>query len=538
MKLIVKLVIYFSCYAILAVSCSIKEDRCSLSPNDYQLEEVLQERSSEYPFCPLQSVDRISRFNIGTQSGTLLGYSYSLNHFPVENIYNLGYPVVNTDKLFIDHPGFFNQQTRNYSIVRSSSFYDYSRVETNYAESYTSQSDFTFGIGLFNSSFRSKYEEGFSSTSILENEAIYGYMHIAFERKLFKFNVLGNVVDLIRDSYLHPDFLYMLHNLSTDQFLSSYGGYILSNYVLGGVADAYFIGQKRQSMNHTESDYEAELSATMSMGFGFNSSNTVSYQHQETEEDIVANIQMFLETNGGLPEYMITTSPTNISNCSIDLSGWCATLSDEDNLVISSIDSTSLLPIYEFIEEENVREDFIETMKVGSENRVLREPSIILTVDGGGLKISSKLELMTRRGDKILLREKDHFGFNLSADTVKMREYRLIKSYFPNIAVISIKKSLTPSQRGGAMIDPSLPIPAAEQFNGIFNLRSMKKFIDANTGKTYLLSTTLANEKYAFTFFDEGIIRDYTFDDYVDSLAVEAGVDIEDIRSDYVIIGL
>lgn len=538
MKTFIRFFFCFAAYFVVAVSCSKSDSEFYSTEVQNQIEEVLQERNPDYPFMPSNVLPGTQRFINATHSDALLGYSYSLKYFPVEDSRNIGFPVINTEKLYIDHPGLFSSPNLNHSTVRYSSFYDFSRFESNYTSNYTGQSGFGFGIGPFSASFQSKFTESFSSTNISESEAMYGYMHIAYERKLFKFNTGGNAISLIRDSYLHPDFLFMVHNTSTDEFLSSYGAFVLYKYILGGIADAYFIGKKNYVSNQTESQYEEQLSSTMSLGFSASADASLSYQENSTHDSSIVDIEMFLETMGGLPEYTITTSPADLKNFNIDLSGWCTSLGDINNLVVSSIDSTSLLPIHEFIEEENIKEDFIETMISGTNNRVLNEPSILLTIDRGGINVSTKMELRTRRGEYILLREKEHFSLNTPLDTIKMREYRLIKSYFPNIRVLSITRPLLPLQRGGAIIDPSLLVPAAEQFNGVFNLRSMKKFVDEYTGKTYLLSTTLGNEKYAFTLFDEGIIRDYTFDDFINSLDTASDVDIDDIRREYIIIGL
>lgn len=538
MKTFIRFFFCFAAYFVVAVSCSKSDSEFYSTEVRNQIEEVLQERNPDYPFMPSNVLPGTQRFINATHSDALLGYSYSLKYFPVEDSRNIGFPVINTEKLYIDHPGFFSSPNLNHSTVRYSSFYDFSRFESNYTSNYTGQSGFSFGIGPFSVSFQSKFQETFSSTNISESEAMYGFMHIAFERKLFKFNTYGNTIKLIRDSYLQPDFLYMLHNLSTDQFLSSYGSHLLSSYVLGGVADAYFIGKKESQLNVDEYYYEEEMNTIMSLCFDYNNGSSISYGQNIEQQQSVTDIMVYVETMGGLPQYAITTNPEGIIDCNVDLSEWCASLGDINNLAISSMDSTSLLPIYELIEEENIKEDFIETMISGSNNRVLNEPSILLTINGGGINVSTKMELRTRRGEYILLREMEHFSLNTPLDTIKMREYRLIKSYFPNIRVLSITRPLLPLQRGGAIIDPSLPVPAAEQFNGIFNLRSMKKFVDEYTGKTYLLSTTLGNEKYAFTLFDEGIIRDYTFDDFINSLDTASDVDIDDIRRDYIIIGL
>ncbi|MBQ3996891.1 MAG: hypothetical protein II637_02510, partial [Bacteroidales bacterium] len=81
---------------------------------------------------------------------------------------------------------------------------------------------------------------------------------------------------------------------------------------------------------------------------------------------------------------------------------------------------------------------------------------------------------------------------------------------------------------------PGMVISSDEDFTLLDNV---SKYVDAKTGKTYIL-TESSEGKVAYTLFKDYIIEDYCLTDFIEQIPTSDAMTLESIRKDYTLIAL
>ena len=186
-------------------------------------------------------------------------------------------------------------------------------------------------------------------------------------------------------------------------------------------------------------------------------------------------------------------------------------MQDPDNHVISKYIDNSLIPIYTFIEEDNLKNKYRNIISgQGITLQALMVPNIKIAVTEYSLQKNMKLcqsYITTRFGDRILLNSID-VPESLVRNVVGT-EFQRLQGIFPDIEIISYNDYQTGK--------PGLNL---NNFQGCeFDINSLTKYVDSNSGKTYLLTTIQSTgRKVAYVLYNEDIINEYTFDDIIEQV--------------------
>lgn len=521
-------------------SCE-KVDQSQLGDETLFRSYVLQKRNVSIPFGKYPSSPVLLNTSNYSVDG-LLGRSYYLNHFPIHNTYNLGLPVLDVEAFRESYPDHclsepvFSTRFLNYA------FYSLDRFEEKYAEDFSVSGDISVNIFNFKSSFEAAYSNRFSNTNIQENERVYGYTsyeyrHIRHRMLSFSEQMFNRLYD-----YLSPDFMMALHYSSADEIVNAYGPLVLSDYTTGASANAYFIGRK--DVTKSIDEIESSMTGKMSLGFSDIAGLHIGAQQinsgQFNADTRITEVSFALETQGGAPADVPDIPSTDASSAHIDLSSWVNSLSNPQYLSIANIDTTSLIKLSNFVEEENLRNQIDEVIMYGVDTTTLHEPYIYIYANEVMGSVTS--QLVTRRGDRFDIQTYtcDNVVGIVPHSQLVTIEYNAISEMFPDLRIVAeldtegeIHYPFNPRS-----IDIGPGISLGTRVAKDFNITAMKKFVSEENGKTYLLTTNVAGDKVAYVLYDNYIIYDYTFSDLVESLETENQLTLEQIRAQYRLIAL
>ena len=151
-----------------------------------------------------------------------------------------------------------------------------------------------------------------------------------------------------------------------------------------------------------------------------------------------------LPTYGGTASYNQFTPPKDVNDAYFALSSWCKSLTDESNHTIADIPANSLIPLYEFIEEDNLKEKLQQIMATGdAANKNLGEPYIYIW-NVPRVELETRLpmvdfhcELHTRYGDILNLSSCDLSGPNdATLERFISYESSRLKKQFPGLKIV------------------------------------------------------------------------------------------------------
>ena len=215
-----------------------------------------------------------------------------------------------------------------------------------------------------------------------------------------------------------------LYNASMDELFNAYGCFVLMNFISGAEAVAVYKATEKKStvfsarernMDYLMSanvDVGSLFSAGLSFGGGGGAStgDTVVHNFKETAFSVC--------TYGGSALGVQFSPAQDVNDCYIDMSDWCASLKDKKYHTIVGFQDDALVPLYEFIEEDNLRESFIRVMERGyAEDNYMREPYVAVNgiarmESDGYTKYHVTVSLATRYGE----------SFTIGVSTIKSAE--------------------------------------------------------------------------------------------------------------------
>src|SRR5690606_20024905 len=94
-----------------------------------------------------------------------------------------------------------------------------------------------------------KYEKAFSSEVINESRRVFGELNVYVKDASYELFVSSNNLNKIKEKYLNSFFLDELYNTPTSEFVDNYGGFVITDFVSGGRANALFSGVYTSNSN-------------------------------------------------------------------------------------------------------------------------------------------------------------------------------------------------------------------------------------------------------------------------------------------------
>lgn len=310
------------------------------------------------------------------------------------------------------------------------------------------------------------------------------------------------------------DFKEELYNLTPSEFFNNYGGFVLSSFITGGRATALYTGiyRNNESTETKEKNMNTDISASYGFKFQKDKDGNVSaeggigkdYSHATTSTNKIEAMETSVKTIGGSPFFSNFSIPTKVDNADINLSQWVSSLNDKSTHKIIDIADEGLIPITEFMLEENMKKDFKYFIENGVPSITqIREPYIKLELvrQYGGQTIISCL--VTRFGNEINIHMCPFIPSTGSINpTVEEETKRLSQIY--GLKIIFAQDANAPTPRT-SFID--------------IDENSMQKFINNKDNVIYLLYSS-NNKKYAFSIHKDYLLDTYGLRDFVNSLPV------------------
>lgn len=526
-------------------------------------ETVLCERVSEYPLTDYKAFQTQLRSRlVGVSAGVedFLGRGYKTEYYPLEDARNVSWPVIDMTAYEKDYPGSAESVAINQSTATYSSFASFDR----YAQKTEMSSKFTTSAGVnvlkvFSFSAEQSFSDVFSSFASSSGSLAYGESTVSYYADKYEFSLPSGLYDRILDGYLDDVFMDYLYNSTPDELFDNYGCFVLGKFISGANATAIYKAVEKgyTTVETVESNMDELMSANVKVGSLFSAGLSFGSESSSSSSDTVehnfSETAFSIHTYGGLPSYTQFTPPKDVNDVCFDLSEWCKSIKDKKYHTIADIPDNALIPLYEFIEEDNLREGFIDIMERGYANgNEIEEPYIGISgtrVAGleSGLNLASwhfTSYLMTRYGEKLLLGEHTVYG---TGDEFIASEQERLKKHFPGLK-FTVLRSIDFDSNSEINNDDFIALDSTDRFphelpcdvvEMDMDMDVMRKYVNPKTGKIYLLyDSPHGNKKIAYTVYGENVIDDYTFGDVIDGMEEVTDMDVEDIRREYRLVAL
>ena len=420
-------------------------------------------------------------------------------------------------------------------------------------------------LKVFSASADLAFSEIFSCSTEKDYSTVYGETTISYYANKYDFSLPSGLYDRIMDGYLDEVFREYMYYSTPEQLFKNYGCFVLSKYISGANAKAIYRAHAMRSS--TESFRESEMDALMSAnvdvgslvsgglsfgaGGGSSSGNTIEHNFSETAFSLC--------TFGGIPvggnQF---TPPKDVNEAFFDLSGWCASLQNSRYHTIADLPDGSLIPLYEFIEEDNLRERVLRIMKRGKAGDAdLIEPFVAVSgipvVDANGYtRIHVTVSLRTRYSEGLLIgrtvlpsrESQDAFSEWITRQMRAQFQGIKIKIGYPmvdrmpdygfEVASAATSECFASDVSG---VSPQAAAFRLDLSEADINLHEMKRYLDRESGKMYLLFDCPDGSKVAYTIYDPSIMNDYTISNIVKNMP-HVTMDVDAIRRNYRLVAL
>lgn len=539
--------LYALCSSLLIASCSRQDWDNPFSSSDALLSDheviVLQERDPQYPLTDYtqflqQSAQTRGSEAIGLES--LIGRSYKLDSYPYESTNNIGIPVIDMAQYAIDYPDYYYSIPLKESETHYYTFAGFQRFETKTHTENIINSNFSFNFAILSIGAKNEYKRIFECSEVNLQNNVFGELGIQFNDRKYELIAPQNVIDTIAKSYLKKSFLDQLHYTTPREFIQRHGGFVLSKFFSGGQATALFRGIQIESTTTTSTQQEinlneemkgsiqmknnSDISAASSLTIGRKSTDKVSTTKQ------FSSIAFSIRTLGGIPAFSQFTTPKELNEVVFDLSAWSQSLATAENLTISELPEDALIPISEFIEEDNLKDKFYTYYRYGIDALPLNfeEPHIEIHYSPTESDEEYRIYypyLVTRYGE--------FFRMNkwVCRSDAELKEQIADIKRWSSLGHLRTELHYYASR---AVIQP--PYMLGDECE--FLETQFTKFIDAQTGKIYLLRTTYEHKKLAFSIYGEYVINDYGMEKLIEKTPLAENMDLETIQKEYRIIAL
>lgn len=499
---------------LFVISCSNIEENVNMNLDKGEI--VLKERD---PNCPLILSQKKTTKSLNKSSLSFkdhLGFSYKVENLPLGSAEDMGFRVIDIDKLEKDNVASVNNIRIGTGDASSFAYSNFDRFVHNSKVNELIETGFSFSLGLFSIGNTKKVEEIFTTSLTSEQTSVFGELNIEIKDSKYTLQTSTSIIDKIKLDYLDKIFVDELYNTHPSELFKNYGGFVLKSFITGGRATALYIGshQSNESSEIKERNMRTDMNA--SYGFDYKDKDGKitgnlgiggdNYNATETSKKI-DRLQTSIKTIGGSLGSTSFTIPKNISNMNIDLSGWLSSLNDKTSHSIISISDKGLIPLSDFFIEQNFKLDFSSYYKKGvTDIKKLVEPYICILDIVSGPYHTLYPCIITRYGDCVCLKLK---AINLTSGVMEVVE--------------SLKNEL--SQQFGMKIiykastaPNPFPVPGFKYFLTpvIYDFNKVQKYVDVNTNIIYLL-----DGENGVSIHNDYILDTYGLRNYVNALPVK-----------------
>lgn len=407
------------------ISLSLLLFSCAESPMDFQEDNaaddfggavadrkmtILKERNPEYPWEPVvYKSHRDTATSRSAQQLThpdYLGYSYRNDFYPIEDSKNLGYRVINTPKLSADFPTYFQSWK---SPSAEAKYFSYASFDEYLSKSTTTKkvsSGFSLDFKIFSIGNKTNYTDVFTKEVSSNDKFVFGELNIAICDSCHRMQYSTNIRDRISKDYIDPVFFEEYHCLHPYELFKDYGGFVVRDFITGGKATALYLGlYKKDSTADTKTrDMGTEISSTFMLNSNANLSLGRGKNSVISTTNEFSSVTMSVKTLGGTQVFPNFTDPTEVGNTHMDLSSWMASLENKSTTSIIEFNNEGLIPITDFILEENIKTNISEYIQGVIPQISQTEPQISYQV----IYLNSQVViyghlLETRNGDRLYL---------------------------------------------------------------------------------------------------------------------------------------
>ena len=491
---------------------------------------VLRERDSKYEFTNYGRA-WLSRTKAGTIITSPLGCSYCMKEYPYDCPFNIGFPVMDIDKFIEDHP---KRVTEKYLRKEVSDILAFANFES-YGKKIHSAKITNGDDAIFINQIKKEAEEDFVSRFHIYDDV--------------RDHVFGEVIDRcllktveMKDPYKGQEDIYL--DYATDLFLSQLyycspaimveecGSYIITKYTIGSRAVIQFMGNpagSKRSAAKNEQNLETSIRSAIKYGpVGFTLGNGKDDFCFEKFTSIQATSMIYSFCYSFNNVFL----PYDLYDLNQHYSADMTRFSDKDDEPVIAFPERSLLPLTYLIEESNLKEIYKEYYRTGKTGvKSLKEPCI--TVEVRDNQVRSILE--SRYGDCLFTFRTATVPSEYINDYVQ-EEGKRLAAMVPYLKIICRQYGQKSDDKFGCTFEeiPGMVISSDKDFTLLDNV---SKYVDAKTGKTYIL-TESSEGKVAYTLFKDYIIEDYCLTDFIEQIPTSDAMTLESIRKDYTLIAL
>ena len=542
-----KTIVCFIFLFVSIVSCTDISDDMNIEVMSESKAIVLKERNPNYPWIPsdyksvLTATRGVTKDYASTSHRRFLGYSFKDDIYPLEDTRNLGYEVIDIDKLYKDNPKYLDAWKNNTGAASSFSYATFDRYVSNSTVTNSVSGGFKLNLGLFSIGNKRNLSSVFSKSMIEDKNTTFGELNIIVRDSCYRLQYSSNIQSKIKEKYLSETFKDELYNTHPSEFFSNYGGFVLTDFVVGGKATAQYAGiYKKTETNETkeskmsneieasygfkyDEDKDGNVSGNLGLGRGNNSGTSITNEF--------SSIMMSIRTIGGNSSFASFSIPKEVKNTNVDLSAWVSSLNDKSTHNIVEFGNGGLIPITDLIVEVNLKSQINKYYETGvSQIEKLSEPYVIIKIRlWNGQFYIFETNLYTRFGSAIALRHKVIYATENYKSYLK-EEAKRVSGMFGLKVINGTPFEFDDMSFEFADEDSR---PASQAFNfSVFEEKYLKKFVYGNT--IYLVSNLEFKEKkYALSIYKDRYIDEYAMRDLINRLPTIDNMTYEELVKNY-----
>lgn len=445
---------------------------------------LLKERDSKYPLdFPKRNV-KTRNLKLASENNGYLGYSYKLDNFPLGTAINLGNPIIKIDEIRKQEDFYVHDYNIGSQSMVAFSYSTFDRYTFKSKDTKKVTSGFNLDIKLFSLGNKNTIEEVFTKDVANERNRVYGQLDVELLGKRHKLTTSSNFIKKIKIKYLHPIFIEEINSLSMDEFINTYGAFVLVDFYTGGRLTALYSGI--YNSNDITETKEKNIDIDINASYG-NKKDTIGasgsvgigrgYYREESTSQKINGMKLSIKAIGGNLNYAAFSAPQNITNIDIDLSKWMASLTPDTYSMIDIADE-GLIPLSELVSEVNYNNALRQYMSTGHTNlaKHLIEPNIeIMRRKIQGITLVYSF-LISKTDTRVLLTVD-----NMTGKTETEIQNKIQNIFNTNKDVFGLKTYLKTLDND--------TIPLAPKFTADFcgDLHQLKKYIDHENNTMYLL---------------------------------------------------
>ncbi|MDL2303546.1 hypothetical protein LJC28_04045 [Dysgonomonas sp. OttesenSCG-928-D17] len=401
-------------------SCSNEHEFIEKVDNIKTQEFLLKDRNPDYPLnldSNRHLDDAVTKSDI-IYKYEFLGYGYKPITLPLIDVTNISYQILDINRII--EAGKTNKEydIKTSMLINSwapdiATFTDFNAYAKSESVSKVVKGGFSLtNIPIIGSIFgfgsKKKYTEVFNKLIIDTTKAVYGQLDMAYRDSLHRINT-GEALNKDLTGFYSARFKKDLYSTHMTDLLRSYGNFLVTGVETGGILTALYQGTFTSHENYEYRSKAMYDSIHFTLSYKDVNGNIdltlhKSNSNSNSRDKKFSSINISYRTFGGDMSFSKFTPPVSIDNLSeIDFGGWAQSLKNKNLLVISKIGEEGLVPFYDFLYEENLKEQARRylTSSMTNETKVLTEPYLYLETYGNSDMRFASLFLVTKYNDYI-----------------------------------------------------------------------------------------------------------------------------------------